>query len=575
MPDMPGREREMTVPFIEQRNAGRDDTANGKGGLHMGRKWKTPEARRALLCELVSWDSRTLTEGERLFAHRLEMKLREMDYFRVNPGHVGLHDAGLGRQTVTALYKHPDAVDTIVLISHFDTVQTEEYGVLQALSTLPEELTAKLHDVKDTLHAQARKDLESGEYLFGRGTMDMKAGLAAHLALVEQAADEAWPVNLLLLTVPDEEVNSAGMRVAVDVLLELANTHGLDYSLFLNGEPSFTQEPGDEKEYIYSGTIGKIMPAAVFYGKETHVGEPLQGLTANYMASYLTQEMEFSSLFEETGHGETTPLPVSLYQRDLKDAYSTQTPYRAAALYNVFLFKNTASDVMEKFELAAHRAAERCNTAYRKLCEEQDVGGVGDVRVFRYEQVVAHAEDKFGADAVRKLKEEAIAGAGTDERAQSFAVADRLMIECQELSPAVILLYAPPYYPAVNSTDEPLIREAVGLMEQTAKSLGTELGQIHYFNGICDLSYVNYRDEGTGWMTYERNTPVWGDTYMIPFEGMRKLRAPVLNIGPLGRDAHQRTERLHIDSAFRRLPIMLETLIQELFIKKTAGHPAG
>src|SRR5690606_21858377 len=154
----------------------------------------------------------------------------------------------------------------------------------------------------------------------------------------------------------------------------------------------------------------------------------------------------------------------------------------------------------------------------------------------------------------------AIARAGADERAQSFAVADQLMIECQELSPAIVLLYAPPYYPAVNSTEDALVRDTVALMQDTARKLGTKLEQVHYFNGICDLSYVNYKDDSAGWTAYERNTPVWGDTYTIPFEGMRKLTAPVLNVGPLGRDAHQRTERVHIDSAFRRLPIMLETL---------------
>ena len=57
-------------------------------------------------------------------------------------------------------------------------------------------------------------DLKSGDYLFGRGTMDMKMGLALHLHLLEIASSEKWPINLMLLTVPDEEVNSAGMRAA-------------------------------------------------------------------------------------------------------------------------------------------------------------------------------------------------------------------------------------------------------------------------------------------------------------------------------------------------------------------------
>ena len=69
------------------------------------------------------------------------------------------------------------------------------------------------------------------------------------------------------------------MRAAVTKLLELKEKYNLIYKLFLNGEPVFTQEPGDGSFYVYSGSIGKIMPSALFYGKETHVGEPLSGIT--------------------------------------------------------------------------------------------------------------------------------------------------------------------------------------------------------------------------------------------------------------------------------------------------------
>ena len=319
----------------------------------------------------MSWDSRTLTEGERTFAPKLEAKLKRIAYFEDNPDYLELHDADLGRQAVTALYKHPEAKETIVLISHFDTVQTEEYGVLEPLAFNPEELTKKLMDHKDELHEIAREDLESGNYLFGRGTMDMKMGLALHMSMIEKATSEKWPINLLLTSVPDEEVNSAGMRVAVEELVRLRDIHGLTYKMFLNSEPSFTQEPGDTKEYIYSGTIGKIMPSALFYGKETHVGEPMKGMTANYIASFLTQLMEWNPSFRETDLGESTPLPVSLQQKDLKTQYSTQTPYRAAALYNVFLMKRNAAEIMDLFEEVAKEAMAACNEAYKKMCDQR------------------------------------------------------------------------------------------------------------------------------------------------------------------------------------------------------------
>lgn len=526
--------------------------------------WNSPHSLRKLLCELVGWKSQTLTDGERNFAYKLEKKLGELAYFQRNPEHVSLHDAGLGRNVVTALYINKDAKDTIVLLSHFDTVQTEEYGDLEPLAFSPEELTKALHERKVELLEEARADLESGKYLFGRGTMDMKMGLALHMALIEKASVEQWPINLLLATVPDEEVNSAGMRAAVKVLVQLRNQFNLSYKMFLNSEPSFSQTPGDEKYYIYTGTLGKIMPAALIYGKETHVGEPLKGITANYIASFLTQQMEWNKCFVENDLGESTPLPVSLLQKDLKIQYSTQTPYRAASLYNVFLMKKTPAEIMDLFEQVAIKAAEQFNYAYKAVCRQEQINGVGQVQVLRYDELQTYAEQKLGRDRIEQFKSEILENTDRDEREISIGIADKLMIECQELAPAIVLLFAPPYYPAVNSSHEKLVQKSVQLLKEAAAEFSLEVNQVHYFNGICDLSYVQYQDEGEGWTAYERNTPVWGKMYHIPFSEMRELQAPVMNVGPFGKDAHQRTERLHIDSAFVQLPIFLERLIRSM-----------
>lgn len=61
----------------------------------------------------------------------------------------------------------------------------------------------------------------------------MKMGLALHMAIIEKASSEQWPINLLLLTVPDEEVNSAGMRAAVKELVTLRDKYDLSYKMFL------------------------------------------------------------------------------------------------------------------------------------------------------------------------------------------------------------------------------------------------------------------------------------------------------------------------------------------------------
>ena len=287
-------------------------------------------------------------------------------------------------------------------------------------------------------------------------------------------------------------------------------------------------------------------------------------MTANFIASYMTQHMEWNHLFRETDLGESTPLPVSLQLKDLKMEYSTQTPYRAAALYNVFLLKRTAAEVMDIFEQVAFEAMTACNQQYVQICKREKVQGVGTVKVLRYEALLEHAIRKLGAAEVDSIKSQVLQHSSWDDREKSIRIVDQLMIRCQELAPATVLLYAPPYYPAINSSNHPLIIKSIELMKKTAQTFDVEVQQIHYFNGICDLSYVNYTDESDEWLAFERNTPVWGDTYSIPFKEMTALQGPVLNVGPFGKDAHQKTERLHVDSAFKEMPVMIDTLIKSL-----------
>ncbi|WP_280768867.1 M20/M25/M40 family metallo-hydrolase [Salipaludibacillus daqingensis] len=526
--------------------------------------WSSPEAMEELLCELVGWESRTFSQGERDFPVKLQEKLKLLPYFKEHPNQINLHEADEGRRSLTALYRHsdPNVTKTIVMLSHFDTVQTEEYGHLTPFAFDPHALTTMLAEVKETLPKVARDDLDSGEYLFGRGVMDMKMGLVLHMHLIEQAIREEWKVNLLLLTVPDEEVNSVGMRTMLPHLLTIQEGFDLKYSLFFNSEPSFTQRPGDETHYIYTGTMGKIMPGALFFGKETHVGEPLSGITASYMSSYLSQDMEWNPAFRENELGESTPLPVSLQLKDLKLEYSTQTPYRAAALYNIFTMKKDAASVMDTFEAVVEKSVARCQADYDNLCERENVQGFPAIRVVRYDELFRYVQDKFDDTLVEEATRLILDETEWDDRDKSIRMAGEWMLLCPELAPAVVLFYAPPYYPSVNSSDDPRCQEAVAAMKKVGEEEGLPVEHIHYFNGICDLSYVNYEKSTNELEAYRQNTPVWGHTYTVPFEAMSRLQAPVLNIGPFGKDPHQRTERLHRHNAFVHTPKMLHELMR-------------
>lgn len=529
-------------------------------------QWQTEEQLENLLCEVVSWESRTGTDGEISFAHKIKNKLMELEYFQQHDSHIQFHGAGEGRNAVSALYKHPEATKTIMLISHFDTVHTEEFGRIEELAFRPREVTEKFKEIVDDLPEGAREDILSDEYLFGRGTMDMKMGLVLHLHLLETASNEEWPINLMLVTVPDEEVGSAGMRAAVKDMVKVREQHHLDFDLFLNSEPSFSQRPQDENYYIYSGTIGKIMPSALFYGRETHAGEPLSGINAHYMASFFTKLMEFSPYFTEEVYGEKTPLPVCLKTYDLKKDYSTQTSNHAAALYNVFLMKSNAADVMKTFREIGEESMGACQAQYEDICYRENVDPVGKIKVMDYNELLEHAVAKIGAEAVEEVKHRIIGNTTFDEREMSIQICDELLSLCQELAPAVVLFFAPPYYPAINSSEDPLVQEKIAETQRILQDkFQKEAKQVHYFNGISDLSYVNYDEDDIGWKDFKDNLPVWEGVYSIPFEEMQQLQAPVLNIGPFGKDAHKLTERLHKESAFVRTPYVLKEIIKSMF----------
>ncbi|THE11086.1 M20/M25/M40 family metallo-hydrolase [Bacillus timonensis] len=526
---------------------------------------QTPEQMLKILNDLISLGSITLSGAEKQFPLRVIEYLKKVPYFVEHPDYVVNHPTTDGRSFLTALYKHEKAVKTVVMISHFDVVNIEDYGELKHLAFNPIELTKALFDHKDSLSEDVREDLETNEWVFGRGTMDMKCGLVQHMSLLEKAAYEEWEINLLLLTVCDEEVNSVGMREAIPKLLEISEQHELNYTLVLNSEPMFSLEPLDKNYYFYTGTIGKIMPAALCFGKESHVGESLSGINAGWMTATLSQEIEWNENLCETVNGQSCPPPTLLMQRDLKKEYSTQIPHRSVSLYNVFLMKKNAADVMDAMkdiaETAAHKMEQFMMDKYRHF--NLNPNQVSKIRVLSYEQLKDFAKRKMGSSFVSNLEEMIAKQKKGDIREQCIQIVDEMAMYCQELAPMIVLFYAPPYYPAINTGNDVVIKElSEDIIGYTKENFGYELKPVEYFNGICDLSYAGLQGSLSDMNKYDGNLPGGELIYSIPFNEMSQLKAPVLNVGPIGRDAHKKTERLYLPFAFKQLPKLLEHLLQ-------------
>ncbi|HBK84477.1 MAG TPA: peptidase M20, partial [Firmicutes bacterium] len=242
-----------------------------------------------LLPELTACESITQSMGEGKVARYVHSLLADNAYFEANPDQLHLLPLAAPNSTaVVAALVRGKGNKTVILLSHHDVVGIEDYGVYKNLAFKAEELTQALRSNPQILPQAAQADLLSGEWLFGRGTMDMLYGLAIHIALIEKMAanPETLPGNLLLLTVPDEENNSLGMRHAISLLRQLQLEYGLDYAAALNSE---SHGIVDEGHVVQTGTDGKILPLIYCFGKETHAGTVYSGLNAHLLLAEVTR----------------------------------------------------------------------------------------------------------------------------------------------------------------------------------------------------------------------------------------------------------------------------------------------
>jgi arginine utilization protein RocB len=224
--------------------------------------------------------------------------------------------------------------------------------------------------------------------------------------------------------------------------------------------------------------------------------------------------------------------------------------------------QRSAKEVMDIYLEVAREAVQDMEHQLADIwCRQGIKGQKTNIRLLTYEELEQYAIKKYGLSYINSLKEEILEE--LDEREMSIRIVDQLAIHCQELAPMVILFFSPPYYPAVHSSNDETICELMNELRSFAlEKFAIQVKPVAFFNGISDLSYVSYKDTMDEWETFEKNTLVWGKRYYIPFTEMSQLDAPVFNLGPFGKDAHKKTERLNIRNAFEQVPALLEHLVK-------------
>ncbi|HSQ33781.1 MAG TPA: M20/M25/M40 family metallo-hydrolase, partial [Peptostreptococcaceae bacterium] len=427
----------------------------------------------------------------------------------------------------------------------------------------------------------SRNDLLSGEWLFGRGIMDMKTGLAMQMSLLEYySKKEDFKGNLMLLAVPDEETNSEGAIATIPFANRVIEKYNLEPIAVLNCEPDFAAYPGDHNKYIYLGTVGKLLPGFYIVGKETHVGESLSGLNANLIAGELLCRLEVSTELCEEVDGEVTMPPTCLKYEDTKKLYNVQTPVAGVMYYNLQTMKMNPKEAVEKLTTIANKAIDAASQKVKKNAElYKNRAKIPlkepkfDVKVLTFNELYNQVLEDNGEDFknhIDKMIKVWLKDDSLDERGVSSNIVGEVHKFSKDRSPMIIIFFAPPYYPHVGLNedkefDKKLIEAADKIIDKAKNEYGVEIKKQKYFQGLSDLSYFALEDAEEVMEYLKPNMPSLGYRYTLPLEEIKKLNIPVINYGPHGRDAHKFTERILVDYSYEVVPKLVRNLVEEIF----------
>jgi arginine utilization protein RocB len=534
--------------------------------------------------QLVNIESIVNTAGEKKIAQSLFDFISSFPYFSQKPGFVALEQTindDQERYNVLAFVKGKkgNSNRTIILMGHMDTVGIDDFNQLKEQACSPDELMEALK--KEELPNGAKEHLDSGDWLFGRGVLDMKSGVAINLYLLKYYSEhpEELDGNLLFLAECDEEDSSHGVLTALKTLKKWKKEHGFEYIAAINSDFVSPRYDGDENRYIYKGTVGKLLPSFFITGAETHVGSAFEGLDPNFIAAELTKQINYNPELCNEAYGETTVPPVSLKQTDLKPSYTVQTALSAYVYYNFFIHSWSPRDVLGKLKeqamIAFTNALASFEERYRKYSEisgEPYFEHPWKARVFTYEEMeqllIGENGDKF-INHMNEFKQNLLKSTELDTRMFAARVVEEAWKWMKDKSPAIILFYSSLYSPRIEmtgKTDDEL--NLINALDKAVAEIQPEykhpIVTRNFFPYISDMSFMALSDDEDGINAVSKNNPGWGTKHYVEYQDIRDINVPVINIGPYGLDAHKKLERMEITYSLEIVPNLTNLVILNL-----------
>lgn len=536
-----------------------------------------------LTIELTNILSVVDTKEENNMVEKVYDFFGQMDYFKSNPENLKyvdvINDEVERKSTLATIKgKKGNSDKTVVLIGHTDTVGIDDYGDLKEYANKPLELIEKLKEV--VIPDEAKADLNSGNYLFGRGIFDMKCGVATIMAIMEELVKnvENLEGNIIFAAVCDEEGNSGGMLSVVPELVKLKKSEGYEYLAIIDTDYSAPRYIGDENRYVYIGTVGKLMPSFYIVGKETHVGEPYKGLDPNEIASSITKEFNLNMDYCDVAEGEVALPPITLRQQDLKEEYSVQIAKTSYLYFNYATHISTPDEVMDKMIAGAGKAFQKTvddlNNQYKVYCNMSNYPYnklPWKSRIMTFEELYKRVKSEKGQELdliIENLSKKMLKEKDIDERVFALKLVEEVHKNWSDKEPVVIAYFSPPYYPHIyvegkENKERNLLEAVDNAIENTNTTF--DIVRRKFYPYISDLSYAAAPKEDSVIKALKENMPGFGQKYKLPLKEMQELSLPVVNIGPFGKDAHKFTERVEKNYSFNVLPkIVYDTILNLL-----------
>lgn len=533
-----------------------------------------------VLKETVSIRSITSSLNEKELGDYLYNYLSQIEYFKENSdcfGKFALKNDHLKRSVIYGLVKGKTN-KTIVLLNHYDVVGVTDFGNIQEYAFDIDSITDKLKEM--SLNEEVKKDLFSDEWIFGRGTCDMKGGLAIHISYLQEYAKRiSREGNILFISVPDEESYSEGMRGAVKLLSDLKQKHDLDYKLMINSEPN---RKLDERQVISYGTAGKCLPVVLVQGKKAHIASCFDGLNPIGLITEIFNDTELSLNFSDEIDGEVTVPPTWNYLKDMKNEYDVSIPKRACGYFSVISFYTSPDEILEKLTQISKEAftkyIDKMNniySEYRKIYKYASAERIDyQPIVLTFEKLIDIAKNKGKTDFDKfydKIYHEVSRLLELNEinYPQATLTIMNEVLNYSEINyPVIIVGFAPPYYPALNSKnlleEDKFSKYCQTIKNHLKNKFDLDVILENYSVALSDCSYCGV-DKIFNYQTFSKNTPIWGDLYSIDFNIMEKLNIPFFILGPWGKDLHQMTERVNLKSLTEIIPSTLNVLVDYIF----------